>query len=164
MRLLNHKKPDIERAYSLYADLLYRVALAQLLHDADAQDAVQDVFLKYMTAAPNLRDEEHERAWFLRATINRCHDLARRKKVREALPLEEAVNVAALEKQEASGVPELLQQLPNTMKEPVILHYLEGYSLEETAKILQLSLSAVKMRLSRARDVLRKKGEEENDV
>ena len=164
MRLLNRTKPDIERAYGLYADALYRVALARLLNEADAQDAVQDVFLKYMTAAPVFSDSEHERAWFLRAAINRCHDLARRKKVRDALPLEEALGVAVSENRMALEVMELLQQLPDAMKEPVILHYLEGYSLEETAQILELSLSAVKMRLSRARETLRKQREEENDV
>jgi RNA polymerase sigma-70 factor (ECF subfamily) len=158
---LNLPKPDIERVYGAYADALYRVARARLANDSDAQDAVQDVFLKYMTAAPAFRDQSHEQAWFLRALVNRCHDLARRRKVREALPLEEALGVAAPAESEAFHVMELLQKLPEQLKDAVILHYLEGFSVEETAGILQVSISAVKMRLSRAREQLRK---EENDV
>lgn len=158
---MNRSKPDIERAYGKYADALYRVALARLANDSDAQDAVQDVFLKYMTAAPAFRDPGHEQAWFLRSLINRCHDLARRRKVREALPLEEALGVAAPQESEAFHVMELLQKLPENLKDAVTLHYLEGFSVEETAGILQVSVSAIKMRLSRAREQLRK---EENDV
>ncbi|MBQ6823834.1 MAG: sigma-70 family RNA polymerase sigma factor, partial [Clostridia bacterium] len=117
MRLLNRPKPDIERAYGRYADALYRVALARLANDADARDAVQDVFMSYMTAAPAFRDQAHEQAWFLRALINRCHDLARRRKVREALPLEEALGVAAPAESEAFHVMELVQTLPDNLKD-----------------------------------------------
>lgn len=164
MRLFHRSKPDVEGAWQRHADALYRLALARLANDADAQDVVQDVFVNYMSAAPVFESADHERAWFLRATVNRCHDLVRKNQVRQAIPLEEALGVAA---EDHSGVTELmetLQLIPEIYKDTVILHCLEGHSLEETAGILGISLSAAKMRLKRAREALKAMHREENDV
>ena len=161
MRLFHRTKPDIEGAYQRHADSMYRLALARLSHDADAQDAVQDVFVNFMSTAPVFESADHERAWFLRATVNRCYDLLRRNQVRQAVPLEDALGVAAQDNTVVTELMELVQQVPEIYKDTVILHCLEGYSLEETAKILDISLSAAKMRLSRAREALRGLREEE---
>jgi RNA polymerase sigma-70 factor (ECF subfamily) len=161
VRLFHRSKPDIEGAYQRHADAMYRLALARLCSDADAQDAVQDVFVNFMTTAPVFESTEHERAWFLRSTVNRCYDLLRRNQVRQGVPLEDALGVAAQDHSGVTELMELLMQVPEIYKDTVILHCLEGYSLEETAKILDISLSAAKMRLSRAREVLRALREEE---
>lgn len=160
MRLFHRSKPDVEGAWQRHADALYRVALARLLNDADAQDVVQDVFLNYMTANPVFEDADHERAWFLKATVNRCYDLIRKNQVRLAIPLEDALGVAAQDNTGVTELMELLSQIPEIYKDTVILHCLEGYSLEETAKLLGISLSAAKMRLSRAREALKALREE----
>ena len=153
MRLFHRPKPDVEGAYRRNADAMYRIALARLTNDADAQDAVQDVFLNYMTAAPVFDSTDHERAWFIKATMNRV-----------AIPLEEALGVAAQDHTGVTELMEMLMQIPEIYKDTVILHCLEGYSLEETAKLLDISLSAAKMRLSRAREALKALSEEGKDV
>ncbi len=144
----------LQTAYDNYADQLYRVALSHLRNPEDAMDAVQDVFLKLHCSGKPFRDSEHERAWLLRVTINRCHDLARRQTVRTYTPLEDVTHLAAKSDERPTVLLEV-DRLPVTLKSVVILHYLEGFSVEETASILKLSASAVKMRLSRARDSLR---------
>ena len=144
----------LQTAYNAYADLLYRVALSHLRSHEDAMDAVQDVFLKLHTTRKQFRDAEHERAWLLRVTVNRCHDLARRQSIRAYTPLDDVAHLAA-ETDERPAVLLEIDRLPITLKSAVVLHYLEGFSVEETASILKLSASAVKMRLSRARDILR---------
>lgn len=164
MSIFNRQKIDIGEAYQKYADVLYRVALAHTSNDADAQDVVQDVFIKYMTKAPLFSSDEHERAWLLRVTINRCHDVIRRLKVRDTLPLDEAVHIAAEDKTDISEVLDCLSHIPEKNRDVVILHYLEGFSQQETAKILGISLSAVKMRISRAKEALQKVRQEERDV
>jgi RNA polymerase sigma-70 factor (ECF subfamily) len=161
VRLFHRSKPDIEGIYQRHADVMYRVALAKLCSDADAQDAVQDVFVNFLSTAPVFESEAHERAWFLRATTNRCYDLMRRNQVRQALPLEEALGVAAQDNSGVTELMELLQLIPEIYKDTVILHCLEGHSLEETADLLGISLSAAKMRLSRAREALRALREED---
>lgn len=164
MRLFHRPKPDVEGAYRRNADAMYRVALARLQNDADAQDAVQDVFLNYMTVTPQFDSTDHERAWFLKATMNRCYDLLRKNQIRVAIPLEEALGVAAQDHTGVTELMEMLKQIPEIYQDTVVLHCLEGYSLEETAKLLDISLSAAKMRLSRAREALKALSEEEKDV
>ena len=164
MRLFHRPKPNVEGAYRRNADAMYRVALARLQNDADAQDAVQDVFLNYMTVTPQLDSTDHERAWFLKATMNRCYDLLRKNQIRVAIPLEEALGVAAQDHTGVTELMEMLKQIHEIYQATVVLHCLEGYSLEETAKLLDISLSAAKMRLSRAREALKALSEEEKDV
>lgn len=142
-----------EVIYDRYSNMLYRLALTHLLSKEDAEDAVHDVFIKYMNNTPRFSDSEHEKAWFIRVTVNRCHDVARRRKLRTHSPLEDAAEVCA--EMGAGEVTEAVLSLEDTYKTPILLHYYEGYSVEECAKILRISVSAVKMRLARAREKLK---------
>ena len=146
----------IDEAYDNYADMLYRLALTYMQNPDDAEDAVQDVFLKYMTAAPFLRDDEHERAWLIRVTVNRCCDLLRRRKIRSHVSLDEIVEMAAESAEpEVSDLMHTLSKIPEKNRGAIVLHHLEGFSVEETAKMLGISVSAVKMRLARGREALK---------
>ena len=164
MHLFKPHKPNTDAVFLQYGDMLYRVALAQLGNDDDAQDAVQDVFVKYIAAPPTFDNENHEKAWFLRTTVNQCHDLNRRNKIRTFFPLDDAQHIASESQEGLHDLLSLVSQLPPIYKDVVILHSLEGFSVEETAKILDISLSATKMRLSRAREILQILRQEENDV
>lgn len=164
MRLFHRSKPDVEGAYHRHADALYRLALARMGNDADAQDVVQDVFMRYLSAPPVFESTDHERAWFVRSVVNRCHDLYRKNQVRQAIPLEDALGVAADDHTAVAELMETLRRIPEIYQDTVILHCLEGYSLEETAQLLGISLSAAKMRLSRAREALKAMIREEDDV
>ena len=151
-----HPERDIAKVYNLYSDMLFRLALMNTGNREDAMDAVQDVFLKSTEKTLLFSSSEHEKAWFIRATVNRCHDLFRKNSIRNHDDLEAAVGVAY---QEPFGdditVIEAMEQLPEKIKTVIILHYLEGFSVEETAKMLLLTASAVKMRLSRGREALK---------
>lgn len=164
MHLFKSKKPNIDAAFSRYGDMLYRVALTRLGNDADAQDVVQDVFVKYMSVCPEFNGSEHEKAWFLRTTINHCNDFIRRQKIRICLPIDEAQHVVVDTQDGLKDLLDLLSQLSPIYKDVVILHSLEGFSLEETAELLNISLSAAKMRLSRAREMLQILRKGDNDV
>ena len=154
MSVQAEKSNDLQTAYDRYADRLYRVALSYLRNPEDAMDAVQDVFIKLHTSKKPFRDNDHQEAWLLRVTINRCHDLTRRQAIRAYTPLDDVAHLAA-KTDERPAVLHEVDRLPTALKSTVVLHYLEGFSVEETASILKLSASAVKMRLSRARDLLR---------
>ena len=149
--------------YERYADLLYRLAFTHLASAHDAEDAVADVFVKYLQSVPQFRSEEHEKAWFIRVLINQCNDMSRKKAVRIYTPLEEVADLA-------SGTPtdsELLSavhKLPENIRAAVLLHYFEGFSLEEAAVILQTSVAAVKMRLMRGRTMLKHHMKGENGL
>ena len=155
VNIKNRHTPDFDTVYNTYADLLYRVALAQLGTAADAEDAVQDVFIKYMTKAPVFFSDDHEKAWLIRVTVNRCHDIARTKTTHAAVSLDEITELAAEDDSEVRELMDTLSRLPEKYRETVTLHCLEGFSLSETASILGISLSGAKMRLSRAREMLK---------
>lgn len=148
----NRNNP-IDTAYAKYADQLFRLAYAQLSSAHDAEDAVADVFVRYLDTSPVFRDAEHEKAWLIRVLLNRCRDIHRRKSVRAYTPLEEVCSLAA--PQEGSmEILEQIQTLPEKNRTAMLLHYFEGFSLEETARILHTTVSAVKMRLMRGRAAL----------
>ncbi len=150
------REAEIAAVYDRHADMLYRVAMSHLNNSEDAQDAVQDVFAKYITAAPTFPNEEQEKAWLIRVTVNRSLDLLRQKKTRSYVPLEEAGEIAA--EAEEDGLHSLLHtltHLPEKHRSAIVLHHLEGFSVEKTAELLGISVSAVKMRLSRGREALK---------
>lgn len=147
-------KNDIEAVYDMYADMLYRLSLSYLQNTEDARDAVQDVFIKYATASDIFKDDEHKKAWLIRVTVNCCNDMLRRRKLRNYVPLDEISETVALDDESSSDIMNCLKLIPPKNRAAVILHYLEGYSVEETAKVLKISVSAVKMRLKRGREAL----------
>ena len=155
MNLSQIGKSDFEIIYDRYSGLLYRLSLSHLQSAHDAEDAVHDVFAKYISEPHKFKDKEHEEAWFVKVTVNHCRDLLRKKKYRNHLSLDEVHHLKTEEETENSGVLEVLGKLSERYKAVIILHYLEGYSIDEISFMLGISASAVKMRLSRGRDLLK---------
>lgn len=144
----------LEAAYDAYADMLYRLALSHLGSEHDAEDAVQDAFAKYITSAPEFTDDAHERAWLIRVTVNRCHDMARQRSVRTHEPLDEGLNVPDKPQTDSSGLLDALSRISEKYRTVIVLHHLEGFSVTEVASMLRITASSVKMRLSRGREQL----------
>ena len=161
MILFKNEKQEFETAYSLYADMLYRLSFSYLKNKEDAEDVVQEVFIKYFNGLHLAQNTEQQKAWFIRVTINQCKDALRRKSYRVHASLDEVEEVAIEEGTDTGHLYDVLQKLPEKNRGVVILHYLEGYSIEEIAKIFQLSTSAVKMRLKRSREFLKEELEKE---
>lgn len=166
MRLSQDIRTIFEITYDKYADMLYRIALSHTQSREDAEDAVHDVFIKYIMISSRFSDDEHERAFLIRATINRCHDILRRNKIREHDSLEDITNLLSEESKEPLELFSVLSMLSEKYRTVIILHYLEGFSVEEISKMLRLSPSATKMRLSRGRKLLKNliTDEEKRDV
>lgn len=82
-------------------------------------------------------------------------NLQRRNAVRRYTPLEDAEHIASPEDSETSELLAAVRSLPDKLHEVVVLHYLEGFSVEETARCLRISVSAVKMRLTRGRQAIK---------
>lgn len=148
----------LETAYEQYADMLYRLSLSRLGNSQDAEDAVQEVFIKYLDSCHKFKDADHERAWLVRVTINCCLDIIRRKKKQSNVSLDDLAEIPGkfTDLTEGLRVLNLCSDLPSKIAAVVILHYLEGYPVKDVAKMLGISLSATKMRLSRGRSILQK--------
>jgi len=86
----------VSRLVEKYSDMLLRLACTRLDSTADAEDAVQEVFLKLLTKQTVFRDAEHEKAWLIRMTLNRASDI-RRAAARKNVPLDAAYDAAVPE-------------------------------------------------------------------
>ena len=148
-----------DEKYDAYSGAVYRLAMAYLGERADAEDAAQEAFLRLIYRAPRFSDAAHERHWLMRVTANLCRDMLRRAARREACALDESYPAAERD----GSVLEAVLNLPEKYRGAVHLHYYEGFSVQETAKILGLSVPAVKMRLKRAREALRLELSEEDE-
>ena len=144
----------IRRIVSAYSDMLLRLACTRLGSTADAEDAVQEAFLRLLTARPAFRDEEHEKAWLIRTTLQRASDI-RRKAEQRNIPLEEAAEAAVPFEDPGSGLRAAVRALPEMYGAVIHLHYYEGYSIKEIAKLLGLPAATVGTRLARGRERLR---------
>lgn len=141
-----------------YSSMLLRLAYSRLQTEADAEDCVQDVFLKFLEKQPEFRDPEHEKAWLIRVTINRASDL--RKKNANKVPMEELPEKANTEH---PSVLSAVRQLPDKYAAVLHLHYYEGYTLKEISKLLALPTATVGTRLNRGKAKLKAILEEEFD-
>ena len=151
---------SLRQAVEAYGDMVYRLALAQTHSSHDADDVFQEVFLRYLRAAPVFREEEHRKAWLLRVTVNCCKKLHGSFWRRHMVALSEALPAQNPEEGELLG---LLEGLPQKYRAVLHLYYYEGYATEEIAAILGRSPGTVRSQLSRGRALLRDawKGAEE---
>ncbi len=144
--------------FDQYHDMVYRLALSCTHSPQDAEDAVQAVFLKLLSGGP-LPAPGKERAWLAQVTVNFCRDLLRAGARRRWEPLDADIPFSDPEE---SALFDAVMALPAKYRAAVHLHYYEGYSYEETARLLHTSPSAVSMRLHRARKLLRSRLEEDD--
>ena len=144
----------LEELVDRHENTLFRAALAILGDVQEAEDAVQDTFLRYLEKRPEFRDREHEKAWLLKVTANRCKSVLR---ARLRHPAVELLDVYPAP--DGDGSRELMEailSLPANQRAAVHLHYYEGYTSEEIGAILGQRPGTVRSHLSRARDALRR--------
>ena len=137
---------------SQYADMVYRLAFARTKSRYDADDVLQEVFLRYIRSAPSFEEEEHRRAWLIRTTINCSKTLLTSAWFRKTVPLED---LPAAERTEAGEVYDAVMRLSLPYRTVIHLFYYEGYSVAEIGRLLDCREATVKTRLHRARNQLR---------
>lgn len=149
--------------------LVYKLAYARCGNQADAEDIFQQVFLRYLTKKPVFADAEHEKAWFIRVTINRSKSLWSSAFRRHTQPLEGELPVDALAgREELADLAAALPQLPPDYRVLIHLFYYEDMPTAEIARLLNKREGTVRMQLTRARrqlqELLTEGGEKEIDV
>lgn len=147
------KKEDFSEKYHIYAGMLYKIALIYLGNIPDAEEILQEVFIKLCYHAPKFQNQEHEKAWLIRVTVNHCKNYLKtvwKKRVEQREDLSEYS-----QQEQDRELLALVISLPEKYKAVIYLHYYENYKVSEIAGILKLSESAVKMRLQRGREMLR---------
>jgi RNA polymerase sigma-70 factor (ECF subfamily) len=151
---------DVE-AFSRLVDLHYdrcaRIALRILGNREDAEEAIQDAFLRAFRALDGYEDRERFSAWLTRILVNQCRTMLARSERREAvfsdLDFRDVVRFAGASAPDSGEWPDLeraLAQLPADQREAIVLRYADDLTYEEMARITGAGESALKMRVQRA--------------
>ncbi len=141
-----------EAVFERYADTVYRLAFVRTKNRYDADDILQDVFLRYMKVWQKMESEEHIKATLIRITINCSNSLLTSAWFKKTDSLSELLPAKA--ESESNALEEVLK-LPIKYRTAIHLHYYMGYSVEEIAKMTDTNPSTVKTRLSRGRERLK---------
>lgn len=142
----------IENIVRTYGNTLYRLCFVMLGNESDAEDAVQESFIKYLQKAPSFENTEHEKAWLITVATNQCKDILRFRKRHPQTDLENLRETPQLSSD--SGILEALMTLPEKFRFVLTLYYVEEYRIEDIAKMIGRTPSAVKMRLQKGRQLL----------
>ena len=140
---------EANRAIDRYADLVRRVCMIHLKNHADTEDIFQTVFLKYVTGTTEFESEEHEKAWFIRVTINACKDLLRRFFRSRTVSLDDLIHIA--DRTPECPLDDILpKQLKPAERQILIWRFEDRLSHQEIADRLGISEAACRSRVFRA--------------
>lgn len=153
---------EVEAAVSRWGDTVLRLARSRMGNAADAEDVFQTVFLRLFQSGARFADDEHAKAWLLRVTANCCNDAHRAPWRRRRSAIDEDA-LSSIPAPEGSGEEDerldrldaALARLSGKQRAAVHLHYFEGYSTDEVAKITGERPATVRSHLHRARKALR---------
>ena len=150
------RKRQIEALILKYEKTVYKLAYSYMKNRQDTDDVYQEVFLRFFRRKPEFESEEHEKAWFIRTTINCCKSCLMSGWVKRTIALEERTlgREESYEMEEQSELFYAVMNLPGKYRTVIHLFYYEGYTVKEIADILHISGTAVTTRLSRARQIL----------
>lgn len=154
-------RKDCEEVVRRYADMVYRLAFARVGNRYDAEEIFQEVFLRYMKKLPAFHDEEHQKAWLLRVTVNCSKKLLNSPWYRRTQPIGEEL---AVENPEELSLYRELQKLPPKYRQVIHLFYYEDLPVDTIARLLHARNSTVRTQLTRARAMLRSFMKEEDYV
>lgn len=131
---------------------LYRIAKAILRRDEDCADAAQEAITRAFENLHTLKEEKYAKTWLIRILINECCRLEKRRQQEQPMP--EKWDVPVPEKESYSHLYQALQKLDAEFRVTLVLHYLEGFQIQEVSEMLKISPGTVKSRLHRAKKKL----------
>lgn len=153
----NISEQDFNDKYYLYKNTIYSIAFSYVHNTVDADDVVQDVFMKYLNSNEQFKDNDNEKYWLIRVTINTCKSFIK-KAWKQKVNLDDDQIIHTPDKQNTDiSLFEIVYNLPQIYKEVIILYYYENLSIIDISKTLKISISAVKKRLERARNIIKEK-------
>ncbi len=148
---------EVNRALERYSDTVRRLCMVHLKNYEDSEDIFQTVFLKYVLSSVSFESEEHEKAWFIRVTINACKDLLKNFFRSHTVSLDEIIEQPALMPPDNREVMEAVLSLPSKYRDVIYLHYYEEYTAPQISQILGKNVNTVYTLLNRSRQLLREK-------
>ena len=152
------EKEKVPECYQRQKDTVYKLARVYCGNKDLADDIFQEVFYRYLAYHPYFKDPEHEKAWFIRTTVNLCKNLLSSKWQRDILRLEEWDGGQTPSHDDGNAfetLREAVWRLPEKYRVPIHLYYYEEYSVREIARLLHKRESTIQTQLQRGREKIR---------
>lgn len=145
---------QMRKMVDTYSNMLFKICFVMLCNEHDAEDAVQETFIKYLERNPRFESDEHEKAWLIRVAQNICNNMIRFRMRHKAVSLDDLREYC----QDSSDLEalEFIMNIPAKYKSVLLLFYVERYQTNEIAQMLHLSETAVRKRLQYGRDLLKR--------
>ena len=149
---------NVKELFERYSDMIYRIAISYGNSVSFAEDAVQEVFLRYLKKTPKFETCEHEKAWFIRVTVNYCKSILSSAWLKRTCSIENAGEIAVpFRQQEENELYAALCCLPPKYRIVLYLRYYEEYQVKEIAEILGITPNLASARLLRAKKIMKQK-------
>ena len=152
MAYKSYRPEDFEAIVTKHENRLYRTALAITGNMSDAEDIVQEAFLRAYERVPDFETEEHEKAWLIRVTVNLCNSRLRSPWRKRIVPLLDSYPTSEPEQHE---LLEQIMTLPTKYRTVIHLFYYERYSIKDISELTGQKESTVRSHLTRARQKLK---------
>ncbi len=146
---------SVDEAFQKYGDRVFSAAFSICRCREDADDVVQDTFLKYYLQNRDYIDDTHLKAWLLRVAVNRAKDISRTFWRKNRVSWEEYMDKLEFAQPEDRSLFQAVMSLPERYRTVIHLFYYEEYSVQEIASILGRSQGTVESQLSRGRQLLK---------
>ena len=150
--------PDFTRLVKQYQAAVLRVCYLYLCDRSQAEDAVQETFLKVYRNLDSFRGESSEKTWIMKIAMRVCYDMNHAnwyRLINRRVTLEMLPEASVPFEEKDSMLTLAVMQLPIRLREVILLHYYQGLNVNETAEVLGISQPSVSNRLKRGRERLR---------
>lgn len=151
---MNEKEFEIK--YKLYAQMLFNICYGYTKSKVESEDLIQNIFLKYLKYNKTFKTLDDEKYYLIRTTINECKNYIKSGfKKKEIINQEIIDNSPSLQNNELAILKRTIDLLDDKYKVVIILYYYQSFNINEIANILKISISSVKKRLERGRNILK---------
>ena len=148
---------SVNNAIAQYSDMIRRLCMLHLKNYADTEDIFQTIFLKYVLSSVSFENQEHEKAWLIRVTINACKDLLKSFFRSRTVSIDQIAEQPADLPPDNREVLEAVLSLPEKYKDVVYLYYYEEYTAPQIGRILGKNVNTIYTILNRSKKILRDK-------
>ncbi len=146
---------QLTKAIDEYADVVRKICFVQCKSEADVDDIFQTVFIKYYQSDQEFESKNHEKAWFIRVTVNACHDFFRSWFKQKAVLTDDFSQFSIDQKSDEGELLVYLRKLKPKWRDAIYLHYYEGYTLKEIGEILKTNENTISTWIRRGREKLK---------
>lgn len=155
MKVKEDNNEQISIALDKYSDMIYRIAWQYTKSIHDAEDILQETLFRLIENNPTFNDDEHEKAWLIRVTVNLCRDRLRSVQFRRIISLEDVQEQTLTYEDKNNDILDIVMHLPPKYRIVLYLYYYESYTINDIAKILKTKPNTISSRLTRARAQLK---------